>query len=274
MIAEILRCQPSFYYSTFSSCNLRLLHVLHRSDRIVTPNRRTMDSSLHKHYHNEEFDPRGLIETYFYNGTNDMFVETVVYPITQLFKTFSSEINVIEFTDANIREFEMWRNKEPGAADWSHAAKIVCELEGKSKEWEGKEDKARRAVKRIVKCDFTKDNPLEPVVLPQMDCLLCMFVLLVVSKDHQAYRSNLKKLASMLKIGGHMLLVGTYNQSFYVIGEHKFFCLSCDEEFVREAVCDAGFIIENLEALPTKKTSNFTDYDHIMFMTARKEREV
>ncbi|MEE6515822.1 hypothetical protein FKM82_024892 [Ascaphus truei] len=22
----------------------------------------------------------------------------------------------------------MWRNNEPGAADWSHAAKIVCEL--------------------------------------------------------------------------------------------------------------------------------------------------
>ncbi|XP_075462697.1 indolethylamine N-methyltransferase-like [Ascaphus truei] len=264
-----------------------------------------MDSSFHKHYHDEEFDPRGYIDTYFCAETNDMFEEALAYPVKQLFKLFSSgrvrgetlldvtfgpavfhlltacdffkEINVIEFTDANIREFEMWRNKEPGAADWSHAAKIVCELEGKSEEWEGKEDKARRAVKHIVKCDFTKDNPLEPVVLPQMDCLLCMFVLLVVSKDHQAFRSNLKKLASMLKIGGHMLLVGSCNQSYYclyMIGEHKFFCLSCDEEFVREAVCDAGFIIENSEALPTKKTSNFTDYDHIMFMTARKEREV
>ncbi|MEE6484721.1 hypothetical protein FKM82_013988 [Ascaphus truei] len=261
-----------------------------------------MDSSLHKHYHDEEFDPRGLIETYFYNGNNDMFEDLILYPITQLFKMFSSgrvrgetlldvtvgplafhlltacdyfkEINVIEFTDANIREFEMWRNKEPGAADWSHAAKIVCELEGKSEEWEGKEDKARRAVKRVVKCDLTKDNPLEPVVLSQVDCLLCIFVLQVISKDHQAFCSNLKKLASMLKTGGHMLLFGTYNNSGYMIGEHKFFSLSYDEEFIREAVCDAGFIIENLEALPTKKTSTFTDYDHVMFLIARKEREV
>ncbi|XP_075462685.1 indolethylamine N-methyltransferase-like [Ascaphus truei] len=261
-----------------------------------------MDSSLHKNYHDEEFDPRGFINTYFYNGTNDMFKDVVVYPITQLFKTFSSghvrgetlldvsigplafhlltvcdffkEINVIEFTDANIREFEMWKNKEPGAADWSHAAKIICELEGKSEEWEGKEDKARRAVKRVVKCDLTKDNPLEPVVLPQMDCLISMYVLQVVSKDHQAFRSNLKKLASMLKTGGQMLLAGAYNTSCYMVGEHKFFCLSFDEEFIREAVCDAGFIIENMEALPTKKTSNLTDYDQIMFMIARKEREV
>ncbi|XP_075462674.1 indolethylamine N-methyltransferase-like [Ascaphus truei] len=261
-----------------------------------------MDSSLHKHYHDEEFDPRRFIETYCYNGNNDMFEETIVHLITQLFKTFSSgrvrgetlldvsvgplafhlltacdyfkEINVIEFTDANIREFEMWKNKEPGAADWSHAAKIVCALEGKSEEWPGKEDKARRAVKRVVKCDFIKDNPLEPVVLPQMDCLICMYVLQVVSKDHQAYRSNLKKIASMLKTGGHMLLMGTYNNSCYMVGEHKFFCLSFDEGFIREAVCDAGFIIENLEALPTKKTSNFSDYDQITFMIARKERVV
>ncbi|MEE6519305.1 hypothetical protein FKM82_031010 [Ascaphus truei] len=261
-----------------------------------------MDSSLHKHYHDEEFDPRTFLNTYFYNGTNDMFEEVVVFPITQLFKMFSSgrvrgetlldvtigplafhlltacdyfkEINVIEFIDKNIREFEMWRNKEPGAADWSHAAKIVCELEGKSEEWPGKEDKARRAVKRVVKCDLTKDNPLEPVVLPQMDCLLSAFVLLVVSKDHQAYRRNLKKLASMLKIGGHMLLFGSYNETFYMLGEHKFFTLSCDEEFIREAVCDAGFIIENLEALPTKKSSNFSDYTHVTFLVARKEKEV
>ncbi|XP_075450975.1 nicotinamide N-methyltransferase-like [Ascaphus truei] len=261
-----------------------------------------MDSSLHKHYHDEEFDPRTFLDTYFYNGTNDMFEEVVVFPITQLFKMFSSgrvrgetlldvtigplafhlltacdyfkEINVIEFIDKNIREFEMWRNKEPGAADWSHAAKIVCELEGKSEEWPGKEDKARRAVKRVVKCDLTKDNPLEPVVLPQMDCLLCAFVLLVVSKDHQAYRTNLKKLASMLKIGGHMLLLGSYNETFYMLGEHKFFTLSCDEEFIREAVCDGGFIIENLEALPTKKSSNFSDYTHVTFLVARKEKEV
>ncbi|MEE6518389.1 hypothetical protein FKM82_029386, partial [Ascaphus truei] len=187
---------------------------------------------------------------------------------------FFKEINVIEFTDANIREFEMWKNKEPGAADWSHAAKIVCDLEGKSKEWPGKEDKARRAVKRVVKCDLTKDNPLEPVLLPQMDCLLCMYALHVVSKDHQAYRSNLKKLASMIKIGGHMLLVGTYNQSYYMIGEHKFFSLSCDEEFVREAVCDAGFIIENLETMPNKSTRDYTDFKHVFFIIARKVREV
>ncbi|XP_075462696.1 indolethylamine N-methyltransferase-like [Ascaphus truei] len=261
-----------------------------------------MDSSLHKHYHDEEFDPRLYIETYYYPENSDVFEDAVEFPITQLFKTFSSgrvrgetlldvsagplafhlltacdffkEINVIEFTDANIREFEMWRNKEPGAADWSHAAKFICELEGKSDEWEGKEDKARRAVKRVVKRDFTKDNPLEPVVLPQVDCLISMYVLILINKDHQAYRSNLKKLASMLKIGGHMLLVGTYNETFYRFGEHKFYTLSCNEEFIREAVCDAGFIIENLEVLPSKKTSNYSDYTHVMFLVARKEKEV
>ncbi|XP_075459248.1 indolethylamine N-methyltransferase-like [Ascaphus truei] len=261
-----------------------------------------MESSFHTHYHDEMFDPNGFINTYFHPENNDMFEELIVYPITQLFKTFSSgrvrgetlldvtigptafhllsacdffkEINVIEFTDANIREFEMWRNKEPGAADWSHAAKIVCELEGKSEKWQGKEDKARRAVKRVVKCDFTKDNPLEPIVLPKVDCVLSMFLLFVVSKDHQAYRSNMKKLASMLKTGGHMVLFGPLNKSYCMVGEHKLSCLIHDEEFMREAVCDAGFIIVDFDLLPTKKTSNLSDYKHAFFLIARKEREV
>ncbi|MEE6513000.1 hypothetical protein FKM82_020418 [Ascaphus truei] len=151
---------------------------------------------------------------------------------------------------------------------------ILCISSYLSEEWQGKEDKARRAVKRVVKCDFTKDNPLEPVVLPQMDCLLSILVLQVVSKDLQDFCNNLKKLASMLKTGGHMLLVATYNCSCYMIGAHKFFSLSFEEEFIRESVCDAGFIIENLETLPTKKTSNFATYDHVIFMIARKEREV
>ncbi|MEE6514496.1 hypothetical protein FKM82_022699 [Ascaphus truei] len=107
-----------------------------------------------------------------------------------------------------------------------------------------------------------------------MDCLLCMFVLQVLSKDHQAFCINLKKLASMLMLGGHMLLIRTYNESFYIVGEHKFFSLAYDEDFIREAVCDAGFIIENLEALPTKKTSTLSNYEHVMFLIAHKEREV
>ncbi|MEE6514811.1 hypothetical protein FKM82_023182, partial [Ascaphus truei] len=183
-------------------------------------------------------------------------------------------IIVIEFNEPNIQEFEKWLKKDPGAADWSYAAKALCELEGNREEWQVKEDKVRRVVKPVVKWDVTKDNPLDPVVLPQVDCVLSAWVLNVVSRDKDAYRSNLKKIASLLSIGGHLLLFGAFNMTYYKIGEHRFFSLSYDETFLREALRDAGYVIENMDELPSRKGTDKVDYEHLVYVIARKEREV
>ncbi|XP_075462668.1 indolethylamine N-methyltransferase-like [Ascaphus truei] len=254
-----------------------------------------MDSNLHKHYHDEEFDPKGLLDTFFCDENVPLIDENVGFPLKKLHETFSSgrvrgdtlidissgasvyhllsasdifkEIIVIEFTEPNIQEFEKWLKKDPGAADWSYAAKAVCELEGNREEWQVKEDKVRRAVKQVVKWDVSKDNPLDPVVLPQVDCVLSLWVLHVISKDRDAYRRNLRKLTSLLNIGGHMLLFGAFNMTYYKIGEHKFFILSYDEIFLREALRDAGYVIENMDVLPSRKGCDMLDYEHLVYVT-------
>ncbi|MEE6515479.1 hypothetical protein FKM82_024274 [Ascaphus truei] len=261
-----------------------------------------MDSSLHKDYHDEELDPKVLVETYFCDDKYHLIEELVDYPLKQLHETFSAgrvrgdtlidisvgptvyhllaasdifkEIIVIEFSDPSIQEFEKWLKKDPGAAEWSYAAKALCELEGNREEWQVKEDKVRRVVKQVVKWDVTKDNPLDPVVLPQVDCVLTLWVLHVISRDKEAYRSNLRKLTSLLNIGGHLLLFGAFNMTYYKIGEHKFFILPYDETFLREALMDAGYIIENMDVLPSKKGCDMLDYDHLVYVIARKEREI
>ncbi|XP_075462670.1 indolethylamine N-methyltransferase-like [Ascaphus truei] len=264
--------------------------------------RLAMDSSLHKHYHDEEFQPKGLVDTYFCDENYPLIYETVEFPLKKMHETVSSghvrgdtmidismgptvyhlfsasdifkEIIVIEFTEPNIQEFEKWLKKDPGAADWSYAAKAVCELEGNREEWQVKEDKVRRAVKQVVKWDVSKDNPLDPVVLPQVDCVLSLWVLHIISRDKEAYRSNLRKFSSLLKIGGHLLLFGVFNGKYYKIDEHKFFILPYDEMFLREALRDAGYVIENMDVLPSKKGCNMVDYENLVYVIARKEREV
>ncbi|MEE6516856.1 hypothetical protein FKM82_026648 [Ascaphus truei] len=261
-----------------------------------------MDSSLHKHYHDEEFDPKGLLDTFYCDEKYPLIDEGVGFPLKKLHETFSSgrvtgdtlidisagpsiyhllsacdifkEIIVIEFTEPNIQEFDKWLKKDPGAADWSYAAKAVCELEGNREGWQVKEDKVRRVIKQVVKWDVTKDNPLDPVVLPQVDCVLSVWVLHGISRDKEAYRSNLKKIASLLNIGGLLLLFGAFNMTYYKIGEHRFFFLSYDETFLREALSDAGYVIENMDVLPSRKGTDKLDYDHLVYVIARKEREV
>ncbi|XP_075462664.1 nicotinamide N-methyltransferase-like [Ascaphus truei] len=261
-----------------------------------------MDSSLHKHYHDDEFDPKAFVDTYFSGKNFSLIDEIVDYPLKQLRETFSSgrvrgdtlidissgasvyqllsasdifkEIIVVEFTEPNVQEFEKWLKKDPGAADWSYAAKALCELEGNREGWQVKEDKVRRAIKQVVKWDVCKDNPLDPVVLPQVDCVLSLWCLHKISGDKEAYQSNLRKFASQLNIGGHLLLFELLNMTYYKLGEHKFFILTFDDKFLIEALRDAGYVIENNDVLPSRKGCDLLDYESVMYVIARKEREV
>ncbi|MEE6484640.1 hypothetical protein FKM82_013957 [Ascaphus truei] len=261
-----------------------------------------MASTPHKDYHDEEFDPINLIETYISADKTDTKEEILHYPIRELFKILTpgcvrgdtlidlsigtstahlltvsdyfKEITIIESSDVSIREIEKWLKKEPGAVDLSHAAVFVCELEGKSEGWEEKEEKVRRAVTRVVKCDFTKANPLDPVVVPQADGLISVWYLEAVSKDYDSYLSNLTFFSSFLKVGGHLILFVSFNMSYYMIGQHKFSALTYDEEFAKKALRDTGYIIKSFGKYKSRLNTHLADYKHIGYFVACKEREV
>ncbi|MEE6467745.1 hypothetical protein FKM82_008045 [Ascaphus truei] len=260
-----------------------------------------MDSSLHKDYHDEEYDTNLLAEHYF-SETSVIAEDTQHFIIRMLYKIFSSgevtgktllditkgpaihpllpacesfqEIIVAESNESAKRDLEKWLNKEPDVFDWSHSSKFLCELEGKSATWQEKEDQLRKAITRIIICDFTKENPLHPVILPPVDCLLSCTYLEVVSKDLDAYRNNLKKVSSLIKVGGHLVLFLFISMSYYMVGEHKFYYLSCDEEFVRKALTDTGFVIKSVDIQPGKKNTHLMDYEHVGIFWAQKERKI
>ncbi|XP_075462708.1 uncharacterized protein LOC142498087 [Ascaphus truei] len=81
------------------------------------------------------------------------------------------------------------RKRERRACACPRSSQRLSDSDG----WEEKEEKLRRAIKRVVKCDFTKANPLDPVVVPQADVLVSKWYLEAASKDHNSYLSNLKK---------------------------------------------------------------------------------
>ncbi|MEE6467744.1 hypothetical protein FKM82_008044 [Ascaphus truei] len=260
-----------------------------------------MDSSSYKHYHDKEHDPRLLTETYF-SESSVLAEDMQDFVVRTLHKIFSSgevtgktliditktpaihhllpacesfqEIIVTESNESVIRDFKKWLNKESDAFGWSHTSKLLCQLEGKSAMWHEKEEQLRRAIKRILICDITKENPLHPVILPKVDCLLSCGYLEVVSKDLDAYRSNLKKVSCLIKVGGHLVLFVAISMSYYMIGEHKFYVLKYDEGFVRKALNDTGFVIKSVDFQTRKENTHLLDYEHVGFILAQKESEV
>uniref|UniRef100_A0A8C5R978 Uncharacterized protein n=1 Tax=Leptobrachium leishanense TaxID=445787 RepID=A0A8C5R978_9ANUR len=160
--------------------------------------------------------------------------------------------------------------KERNAIDWSHASQTVAALEGKSDKWKEKEESLRHRVKKILKCDFERDNPTHPVVLKKADCLLSLYVLHFVSKDLDAFCSNLRKVSSMLKLGGRLLLFGGFNANYYTVDGEAFHLLPLDEPFVRKALLETGFIVLNLEMIESTVRNEVVYYEHIYFIDAVK----
>ncbi|CAH2316842.1 nicotinamide N-methyltransferase-like [Pelobates cultripes] len=166
---------------------------------------------------------------------------------------FFKEITILDSSDRTLNEMEKWLNKEPGAVDWSHAAEISREMKGVSprhllhnaahKLVEAEEEKVRRIVKRCLKWDPTNDNPLGSVILPQADCAISIWYFDIACKDHENYRNSFRKFSSLVKVGGHLILFAFFNATYYTIGDHRFSFLNYNEDFVKEALRDNGFLM-------------------------------
>ncbi|XP_029428629.1 nicotinamide N-methyltransferase-like [Rhinatrema bivittatum] len=258
-----------------------------------------------KEIYQRDFDPRAYLDTYYAADVGSFVTdEYLPFILKNLFGTFASgairgdtlidigsgpsiyqflsaceyfrEIIATDYTDRNLQELEKWLKKEPGAFDWSSAVKFVCELEGDREKWTEKEEKVRRTVTRLLKCDVTKSNPLEPLTLPQADCLLTFLCLDAACKDHEAFCCALRNITSLLKPGGYLVMGGVLGSSMYMVGQYPFFSLDLEKEFLERAVCDAGYVVERLEVQPrTDLTSMFlSDYKASFFLLLRKQMDM
>ncbi|KAG8447455.1 hypothetical protein GDO86_014806 [Hymenochirus boettgeri] len=180
----------------------------------------------------------------------------------------------IESSDCSVEEIQKWIKKEPGAVDKSHLAMLACALKGKSTGWKEQEDKLRGAIKQIIKWDIEEENPLGSVVLPQVDCLISVVYIESVCKDHNKYFKVLKHFSSLLKTGGHLILIAPINTTYYTVGQHKFSVLKCDEVFVQKAVGDTGFIVKSTDRIERKCNYVLADYEYLACIVAYKEREI
>ncbi|KAE8582253.1 hypothetical protein XENTR_v10020037 [Xenopus tropicalis] len=261
-----------------------------------------MASLQYKHYYDKEYDPCLLFATYIRADKDPSKEQLIEYPIKVLRHIFSSglvkgdtlidltassacqlilaaaeyfdNIILLKLCESDEREAQKWLHKEPGAIDHSHLTTFICGLKGKSTEWEEHEEKTRKAIKQIVRWDITKDNPLGDVVLAQADCVLSVGYLDFVSKDHEMYLKLLKKMCSLVKIGGHLILIAVLNITYYMIGQHKFSALTYDKEFVQKSLASNGFIIVRSGKEINRHNSDLIDYKYLAYFVSRKEREV
>ncbi|XP_038635548.1 nicotinamide N-methyltransferase-like [Scyliorhinus canicula] len=253
-------------------------------------------------YYEEKFDSRVFLETYF-NSTSGHRQENefLTFSLKNLVNVFSNgpkfrrlleigsgpclhfalcasghaeEIVLSDFVRSNCQEIKLWLKNDPGAFDWSHFAKLVCELEGNREKWTEKEKKLRDSVKQVLKCDVNQTNPLDPVELEPVDCLMTSLCLEVACKDKAAYCAALRNVTALLKPGGVLIMNGVLNQTFYTVNNHKFSCVKFDQAFLRKIVKEVGYEIEQLEIFDglDKSQNTLSDFNAIFFLVALKNK--
>nr|XP_008123424.1 PREDICTED: nicotinamide N-methyltransferase-like [Anolis carolinensis] len=147
---------------------------------------------------------------------------------------------------------------------------LHCKLISKLETWPEKQEKLRRTVKQVLKCDVTLANPFHPLVVPPADCVLSSCCLEGASKDFPAYRSALKNVAFLVKPGGHLILVIPLEATYYMAGQSKFSDCFVKPEMVKVAVKEVGFDIVCFENLNVDFPVALSDVKAFGFLVAQK----
>ncbi|XP_075183235.1 nicotinamide N-methyltransferase-like [Anomaloglossus baeobatrachus] len=256
-----------------------------------------MDS---KNYHECGFDSRQFLEHYVSDSPDMAFEEDfLIFPIESLRNTFIqghikgdilidlslgslvhqlytacdffNNIIVLKLKDRCIMELKRWVDARTGAFHWGHVTKLHTDIGEKSDKLQEKEKKMRSALHHVVKCDLEKENMMDPIVLPPADCVICGWLLENICKNQDDYIRYLRKFSKLLKPGGHFILLQCLEITYYRVGREKLFLLNCDEDFIRKALVEAGFVIDRCEVKKRTSVSDLTDYKAVIFIAAHKE---
>ncbi|XP_075047532.1 nicotinamide N-methyltransferase-like [Mixophyes fleayi] len=260
-----------------------------------------MDCSSRKLYHVHDFDSNAYLDTYFSDKPEMVFGdEFIKFPMEKLHHVFSEglikgdilidicagsfihhlysacgffkQISVLKFNEKCIMELNKWLHTCTGAFDWRHASAYIKEIEGSSDQYQEKEITLKTAIKLIVKCDIEKENLTDLMALPQADCVISAGILDFISKDQDDYIRYLRRIAKLLKLGGHLILIGLLNATYFEMGQDRFHIFNCDENDIRKVLTGEGFIIDHCDVFRRKAVSDLTDYEAIVFITAYREK--
>ncbi|XP_068099275.1 indolethylamine N-methyltransferase-like [Hyperolius riggenbachi] len=261
-----------------------------------------MDRSSYKlyHKHDELHDSRAMLETYFSENPDMPFKNLLILTLEKMHNVFSmghitgkilidisggplihylysaceffQEIILMRTNEQCIMEIMKWHDDRTGAFSWGHTTAHVTDLEGRSDECEDKEMKLKSAITHVVKFDTESESLTDLIGVPQADCVITFLLLDLVCKDQEDYMRNLRKILTLLKPGGHLIIFGSLNTSYYTVGEHRFHVFTCNENFVKEALVAEGLTVLQCEVSPMKSESHLTDYDGFLLITACKQK--
>ncbi|XP_072524105.1 phenylethanolamine N-methyltransferase [Salminus brasiliensis] len=181
-----------------------------------------------------------------------------------------------DFLEVNRKELHSWLQDGKSSLDWTPYLKCVCELEGRSPSaWTEKAERLRLVVTDVLPINVHQPCPLPAGSLPSSgaDCLVSSFCLESVSPDLPSFTRALGHLSSLLRAGGHLLLIGALGESFYLGAPGlRIPVVPLDEAQVCSSLRASGYQLLQLSVyhLPPDMRVGVDDVTGVFFAKARK----
>ena len=175
-----------------------------------------------------------------------------------------------EYAEVNRDAVKSWIAGDPNAHNWMPLIEIAVDLEqGRGIVDESNESSAerpvvltdkeklecvlnranevKRKIKSIIPCDVTKEPivqlDLDDVSKP-FDAVFTSFCLESCVSSEVHYKNTVAELCKLLKPNGYLFMNGTLEDTFYYVGEEKFYNFPVTEKLAKEAMNEAGIEIE------------------------------
>ncbi|KAK6186981.1 hypothetical protein SNE40_006235 [Patella caerulea] len=237
--------------------------------------------------YNTHFDPDAYVKTYYtvlddtvqgglfpfvLNGEHDVFkagdvkgrrlldigtgpVPHSVIPAVP----FVQDIYLTDFSTVN-RKYLYDALFGSGKQDYSSIFNFFTNLSDKSQPWTKRSDDLKDKVRGIFPCDLLQDDIFKGSYFPLFDVITTSLCMDVAPPDVDTYGKIAKKISKYLKIGGHLVIVGAFEVTYYFLEEHKFFSLDISAGEVKSCWENAGFSIQSWNPMKAPEEIEESDF--------------
>ena len=157
----------------------------------------------------------------------------------------ASEIVFSDFLEPNRLEVKKWLDDDPSAFDWKPAIKHCLKLEGSCGDAEDiykRESMLRDKIKAVVHCDLTSHNIVEEGYEGPYDLVNCDGVLDDICTSKEQFAEGVKKLSSLVKKGGYLMITTDDTDSYSFSGIEFINVLDLSKEDIQDAFLATGLV--------------------------------
>ncbi|MFN0194123.1 MAG: guanitoxin biosynthesis pre-guanitoxin forming N-methyltransferase GntF [Aestuariivirga sp.] len=156
----------------------------------------------------------------------------------------ASAIDLGDYLPANLREIQLWIDRDPEAHDWSPFVRHTLACEGKtsptSTEIAHREELVRQKIRSLLTVDIRHSHPLGDENAAQYGTVISAYCADSATSDRCEWTVYMNRIAALVRPGGTLLIAALRRSRGYGVGGKTFPSANVDEDDLR-AVLEAHF---------------------------------